>query len=94
MEVLAKSGASWNGAALPAYPTTAPEITVVRITIPPHHALPLHKHPIINAGYLVSGAITVVAESGEKHEVRAGDALIELVFLLAKALISSSLSHL
>jgi quercetin dioxygenase-like cupin family protein len=79
VEILAKSGASWNGAALPAYPTTTPEITIARVTLLPHSVLPLHKHPIINAGYLVSGAITVIAESGEERKVRAGDGLIELV---------------
>jgi quercetin dioxygenase-like cupin family protein len=77
--VLAKSGASWNGAALPAYPTTAPEITVARVTIPSHSTLPLHKHPSINAGYLISGAVTVVTESGEERTLRAGDGFIELV---------------
>ncbi|WP_437922855.1 cupin domain-containing protein [Sorangium sp. So ce291] len=79
VEVLAKGGASWDGAALPAYPTTAPEVTVVRITIPPHSALPIHKHPIINASYMVSGAITVVTESGKELKVRAGDGFLELV---------------
>ena len=79
MEVLAKGGASWDGAALPAYPTTAPEVTVARVTIPPHSALPVHKHPILNAAYMVSGAITIVAESGKERKVRAGDGFIELV---------------
>ncbi|WP_437949090.1 cupin domain-containing protein [Sorangium sp. So ce296] len=79
MEVVAKGGASWDGAALPAYPATAPEVTVVRVTIPPHSALPVHKHPSINAAYMISGAITIVAESGKELKVRAGDGFLELV---------------
>ncbi|WP_437711742.1 cupin domain-containing protein [Sorangium sp. So ce448] len=79
MEIIAKGEASWDGAALPAYPTTAPEITVARITIPPRGALPVHKHPSINAAYLVSGAVTVVTESGRERQLHAGDAIIELV---------------
>ena len=79
VEIVTQSGVSWNGAALPAYPTTAPEITVARVTVPPHSVLPLHKHPIINAGYLISGALTVVAESGEERKLRAGEGVIELV---------------
>lgn len=79
VEIIAKGEASWDGAALPAYPTTTPEITVARITIPPRGALPVHKHPIINAAYLVSGAVTIVAESGRERQLRAGDAIIELV---------------
>ena len=33
-EVLAKTGNSWDGSPLPAYPDKSPEITILRITIP------------------------------------------------------------
>lgn len=77
--VLAKSGSSWDGTALPAYPTDKPEITILRITIPPGAALPVHKHPVINAGILVSGELTVLTEDNKKKILKAGDALVEVV---------------
>jgi quercetin dioxygenase-like cupin family protein len=45
---LAKSDRSWDGSTMPSYPKETPEISVLKITIPPHTELPLHKHPIIN----------------------------------------------
>jgi len=78
-ETLAKTTSSWNGAALPAYPEGQPEVTILKITIPPQSELPWHEHPFINAGILLSGEITVVAEGGETRHVKAGEALVELV---------------
>ncbi|MBN2964332.1 cupin domain-containing protein [Sulfurospirillum sp. T05] len=77
--VLAKSSQSWEGSPLPAYPKEAPEISVLKITIPPHTTLPLHKHPIINVGYMVKGTLKVVTEEGEVLHLSAGDAIIEVV---------------
>lgn len=42
---LAKTTKSWNGASLPKYLDGTPEVTILKITIPPHTELPLHKHP-------------------------------------------------
>jgi len=78
-EVLAKSSQSWDGTPLPAYPVGTPEISIVRITIAPGAALPMHQHPYINAGVLLSGALTVVTELNETKHLKAGDALIEVV---------------
>lgn len=77
--VLAKSSTSWDGAALPAYPTGTPEISVLRITIPAGAKLPMHKHPVINAGVLLSGELTVVTEDGKTLLLKAGDAIVEVV---------------
>ena len=79
VSVLAKSGSSWDGTPLPAYPTAKPEITILRITIPPGMALPLHQHPVINAGVLVGGELTVVTEDNKTMHLKAGDALVEVV---------------
>ncbi len=79
VETLVKSDASWDGKALPAYPAERPKITILRIRIPPGARLPMHKHPVINAGVLLAGALTVVAENGQTLHLKAGDALIELV---------------
>jgi len=79
VEVLAQSTTSWDGTELPRYPRSQPEITILRIQIPPHTALPLHKHPVINAGVLLRGSLTVVAESGRVLHLEAGDSIVELV---------------
>ena len=76
---LAKSDKSWDGSSLPTYPKEAPEISVLKITIPAHTELPLHKHPIINAGYMVKGSLKVVTDENKTLHLKAGDALIEVV---------------
>lgn len=76
---LVKSDKSWDGSAMPAYPKEAPEISVLKITIPPHTELPLHKHPIINAGYMVKGSLKVVTDENKTLHLKAGEALVEVV---------------
>lgn len=78
-ETLVKAGSSWNGAALPAYPDGEPEITILKITIPPKTALPWHMHPYINAGILLSGELTVETETDKQLHLTAGDSIVELV---------------
>ena len=39
----------------------------------------MHKHPVINAGVLVSGQLTVVATNGKTLHLKAGDSIVELV---------------
>lgn len=78
-EVLARSTQSWDGSTLPNYPRALPEISILRIRIPPGAALPVHKHPVINAGVLLTGQLTVISEDGDTLHLKAGDAIIELV---------------
>lgn len=78
-DVLAKSTTSWDGNRLPAYPTGAPEISILRIRISPGATLPLHKHPVINAGYIVHGELTVITEENKTLHLKAGDAIVEVV---------------
>ncbi|NQT60512.1 MAG: cupin domain-containing protein [Bacteroidetes bacterium] len=79
VEELAKSSLSWNWGSLPEYPDGTPEITILRITIPPNVKLPLHMHPVINAGVLLSGELTVVTEDNDILHLKAGEAIIEVV---------------
>jgi quercetin dioxygenase-like cupin family protein len=79
VEVLAQSGYSWNGDKLPTYPDGAPEVTILKITIPPGVRLPLHKHTVINAGVLLKGRLTVETPDGEVLHLSAGDPIVELV---------------
>tara|TARA_R100000027_G_scaffold2734_9_gene2736 strand:- start:41643 stop:42098 length:456 start_codon:yes stop_codon:yes gene_type:complete len=78
-EVLVQSGKSWDGTPLPDYPEGKPLISIVRFVIPPHAKLPWHEHPVINAGVLVRGELTVVTEEGAEINLSAGDGLIEVV---------------
>ncbi len=77
--VLAKTGISWDGRDLPEYPKGKPEITILRIKIPPKTKLPFHTHPVINAGVLLKGTLTVVTESNETLKLKPGDSIIEVV---------------
>jgi quercetin dioxygenase-like cupin family protein len=79
VDVLAKSISSWDGGVLPNYAHGQPEITILRITIPPGVQLPLHQHPVINAGVLLSGELTVVTEDNETLHLKAGDSIVEVV---------------
>lgn len=76
---LVKSTTSWDGNKLPSYPQGQPEITILRIAIPAGTRLKTHSHPVINAGVLLSGQLTVVAENGKTLHLKAGDPIVELV---------------
>jgi len=79
VDTLAKTCSSWDGEALPDYPKGNPEITILRITIPKGTRLPLHEHPVINAGVLLTGELTVVTEDNETLHLKAGDSIVEVV---------------
>jgi len=79
VEVLAKTSASWDGRDLPNYPKGKPEITILRIKIPPNVQLTLHEHPVINAGVLLKGELTVVTKDKETLHLKAGDSIVEVV---------------
>jgi len=79
VETLAKSSKSWDGEALPDYPHGKPEITILRIKIPAGAKLEIHNHPVINAGVLIAGELTVVTEDNKTLHLKAGDSIVELV---------------
>jgi quercetin dioxygenase-like cupin family protein len=79
VDELSKTGSSWDGELLPDYPTGKPEITILRIKIPAGAQLPLHEHPVINAGVLLSGELTVVTEDNKTLHLKAGDSIVEVV---------------
>jgi quercetin dioxygenase-like cupin family protein len=79
VETLAKSDQAWNGERLPPYPSAQPLVSVLRITIPAGVTLARHHHPVINAGVLLQGRLEVISDQGERLELKAGDALIEVV---------------
>jgi quercetin dioxygenase-like cupin family protein len=79
VDVLAKTSSSWDGSLLPHYPKGAPEITILRIKIPPGAQLPLHEHPVINAGVLLSGELTVITDDNKILHLKAGQSIVEVV---------------
>lgn len=79
VEVLEETTSSWDNTPLPNYPDTEAKITILHITIPPNTRVPMHKHPVINAGVLLEGQLTVVREDGKTKQFAAGDSIVELV---------------
>ena len=78
-QVLQTTG-SWDGSRYTGYPSGQPQVTVLKITIPPHTTLHWHRHPMISAAYVLSGRLTVEKrDTGERKVVNAGEALAETV---------------
>jgi quercetin dioxygenase-like cupin family protein len=78
-ETLLKTSSAWNNAPYAAYSAGAPEITVLRITIPARATLPWHTHPMPNAAYVVSGEVTVETRDGAKRLFGTGEVIPETV---------------
>ncbi len=87
-EEILKTNESWDGSPLPILPAVSPEVTVVRLTIPPGAILPIHLHAVLNVGYMLAGELTVTRtkdpggdfsdpDNVEQIIVRAGDAVVE-----------------
>ncbi len=79
VQQLVKSVKSWDESLLPQYPVGQPEITILKISIPAGTRLETHTHPVINAGVLVKGELTVYKENGETLKLKAGDPIVEVV---------------
>lgn len=79
IETLAKSTSSWDGIPYKAYPAGQPQLTVLKITIAPHTTMQWHSHPMPNAGYILSGELTIEKKDGTKKHFIAGQAVTETV---------------
>jgi quercetin dioxygenase-like cupin family protein len=80
VEQLLQTTHSWDGTAYAGYVSKQPEITILKISIPPNTTLDWHQHPMINAGYVLSGQITLEKkETGQRMVFHAGQALAESV---------------
>lgn len=80
VETLLKTETSWDGVAYARYPDGPPELTILKISIPPRTALAWHRHPIPNAAYVLSGELQVEKrDGGSVRLLRAGDVLPEMV---------------
>lgn len=79
VQELVKTTKSWNGMLLPEYPEGQPEITILKIYIPAGTRLETHFHPVINAGVLTKGELTVYTENSDTLNLKAGDPIVEVV---------------
>ena len=76
---LVRTSKSWDGKLLVPYSQGQPEITILRISIPAGARLDTHSHPVINAGVLMSGQLTVKTTDGQVLRLKAGDPIVEVV---------------
>jgi quercetin dioxygenase-like cupin family protein len=78
VEQVLQTTQSWDGTPYTSYPTGQPQVTVLKITIPPNSALHWHRHPVISVAYVLSGHLTVEKrDTGERRILQAGQALAE-----------------
>jgi quercetin dioxygenase-like cupin family protein len=71
---------SWDGSKYSRYVAGQPQITILKIRIPPNTALDWHEHPMISAAYVASGQITLEIRGTRKRKTfSAGQALAESV---------------
>jgi quercetin dioxygenase-like cupin family protein len=79
-EILLQADSSWNGQPYTQYPKGRPQLTMLKLTIAPHTNLPWHTHPFPNAGYVLSGTLTVHDKiSGKTKVFHQGEAFAETV---------------
>jgi quercetin dioxygenase-like cupin family protein len=79
VETLIQSTSSWDGTPYKAYPAGQPQVTVLKITIAPYTTMKWHSHPMPNAGYILSGELTIEKKDGTKKHFSAGQAVSETV---------------
>jgi quercetin dioxygenase-like cupin family protein len=79
VETLIQSTSAWDGTPYKAYPAGQPQITVLKFTIAPNTTMKWHTHPLPNAGYILSGELTVEKKDGTKRHFKAGEAITETV---------------
>lgn len=79
-DLLVKTNESWNGASLPNLSLQGPEISVIKLTVPPKSQLPVHQHPSITIAYVLKGEFTAFLEdNSQKKELKAGDVDVEVI---------------
>jgi quercetin dioxygenase-like cupin family protein len=79
-EILLQADSSWNGKPYTQYPVGRPQLTMLKVTMKPNTALPWHTHPMPNAGYVLSGDLTLHDRaSGVTHSYHTGESFAESV---------------
>ena len=78
-EILTQSTSAWDGTPYVSYPAGRPQLTILKITVAAHSTMEWHSHPLPNAGYVLSGELTIEREDGTKEHFVAGQAVTETV---------------
>ena len=79
-EILLRTNSSWDGEPYKSYPSSQPELSILRIILAPHTELEWHSHAIPSAAYIVAGELTVERKKdGKKKHLIAGQAVSETV---------------
>jgi len=79
-EILLQTTQSWLGKLYDHYPSGQPQLTTIRLTLPPHTALPWHYHPYPNSVYVLSGTLNLRDRAtGKTLLLHAGQATGEAV---------------
>ena len=78
-EILLKTDSTWVNNKFNQININNPEVTVLKITIPPNMQLPMHKHPLINIAYVNKGDLTIIMESGDSRTFKQGESFAEVI---------------
>ena len=80
VETLLRASSSWNGIPYTHYAPGQAQLTMLKVTLRPNTALPWHTHPMPNAGYILSGELTLHDRaSGVTRTYHAGESFAESV---------------
>lgn len=79
VDVLARTEHAWDGSKYKAYPKGNPELSVLKFTLKPNLVLPWHHHPYPNAGYVLSGTLTIQDKQGHSKTYKQGEGFAESV---------------
>ena len=80
LETLLRSSESWDGEPYKSYRSGQPELSVLKITLPPHTTLERHCHPMPSAAYVLAGELVLEKKKdGKKKHFTAGQAISETV---------------
>jgi quercetin dioxygenase-like cupin family protein len=86
-KILLRTSSSWDGTPYQAYSPGQPELSILKITIPANTQLKWHTHPMPNAGYIVSGELTLEKKDGGKTQhFTAGQTVPEMVDALHRGM--------
>jgi quercetin dioxygenase-like cupin family protein len=87
VETLLRTSSSWDGEPYKSYLPGQPELSILKITLPPHAQLQWHSHPMPSAAYIVSGELTIERKKdGKKQQFTAGQVVSETVDTLHRGM--------
>lgn len=79
-KILLKTDHSWDGNVYHAYPGGMPEITLLKVDVPPAHLLSWHYHACISTVYMTYGSVTLtMKDSAKKRTFSKGDTFSDTV---------------